>query len=362
MDGTTLGVEEELLIVDRRTGALVARSDELVPVARAALGPRVTAELNRCQIEFATGIHEDLGTLRAELVELRQGVDEAAASLGCAVLTLGTHPWSSWQLQEVEADRDRYRALEDRYQRLARQQVICGCHVHVGLADPDLAVAVMTRVRRWLPVLVALAANSPYWVGEETGYDSYRTEVWARWPTSGMPPELADRAAYDEVVGQLRGAGIVEDPAELYWHLRPSERFPTLELRATDVCLTVDDAVTVAGLARGLVRAALEEVDRGDSAPAATPDLLEAALWQAARYGLGQELVSPRRMTPVPASEALDELLDEVGPHLDDLGDRTLVTRGVAAVLERGNGATRQRGVGPTAAVELARAVLLPAD
>jgi carboxylate-amine ligase len=343
VDGTTMGVEEEFQIVDRDSGELVPRSHELIPLAKEVLGAQVSAELNRCQIETATGIHEDLGGLRAEIGSLRAALDEAAARIGCAVLPVGTHPWSLWEDQHVADEKARFREMEDRFQRVARQQVICGCHVHVGVADPDLAVAVSTRSRPWLPVLLALAANSPYWNGQDTGYDSYRLEIWARWPTSGMPPELDDRAAFDGVVDQLRVAGAIEDATHLYWHVRPSERYPTVELRATDVCLGVDDAVAIAGLARALTRACLREVRDDEPISPATPELLDAALWQAARYGLAGDLVSPSRLEPVPAGEALAELLAKVEPDLEDLGDRDEVTALVAGIVAGGNGAQRQR-------------------
>ncbi len=361
-EAATLGVEEEFLVVDRDTGALVPRSDEILPIARERLGRQITGELNRCQIETCTTIHKDLRRLRAELVELRRGLDEAAAELGCAVLPVGSHPWSSWEDQEIEDAKPRFRRMEDQYQRVARQQVICGCHVHVGIADRDLAVAVMNRVRPWLPVLLALAANSPYWNGEDTGYDSYRLEIWARWPTAGVPPELADAAAFDELVDQLRDAGAIDDASHLYWHMRPSCRFPTLELRATDVCLTVDDAVLIAGLARALVRACLRELEAGEPPSPAAPEVLEAAMWRAARYGVGGELVSPGALEPAPAADVVGELLEKVGPDLDELGDTQDVTARAEAVLVAGNGAGRQRAAGPEGAVDLARALLLPAD
>jgi carboxylate-amine ligase len=202
MDGITFGVEEELLVVDSVTGDLVPRSAELLPLARERLGPQVTAELNRCQIETATRIHTDLAEARAEIEASRRALHEAGEPVRCDVLPAASHPWSSWQDQEVFDEEDRYREMEDRFQRLARRQVICGCHVHVGIEDPDRVVAVMTWLRPWLPVLAALTANSPFWEGEDTGYDSYRLEVWSSWPTARMPPGLDDRAAYDGVVDQ----------------------------------------------------------------------------------------------------------------------------------------------------------------
>jgi carboxylate-amine ligase len=188
-----------------------------------------------------------------------------------------------------------------------------------------------------------LAANSPYWNGEDTGYDSYRLEVWARWPTASVPPHLEDRAAYDDVVAQLRTAGAIEDTTHLYWHARPSARYPTLEFRTTDVCLAVDDAVTVAGVARGLTRACLREAQEGVAVDPIATEVLDAALWRAARYGLSEELVSPTSWEPAPADLVVEELLTRIGPGLDELGDREEVTELVGRILTRGNGASRQR-------------------
>ncbi|HEY5697942.1 MAG TPA: carboxylate-amine ligase [Acidimicrobiales bacterium] len=368
MDGTTLGVEEEFQIIDRATGELVPRSDELVPAARRSLGDRVTAELNRCQVETATPVCADLGEVRAELVRLRSELDRVAEAIGCGILPLATHPWSSWQDQQVEDDRARFREMEDRYQRVARQQVICGCHIHVGIEDPDRVVEVMTRVRPWIPVLLALAANSPYWNGEDTGYDSYRLEIWERWPTAGLPPALADRAAYDEVVDELREADAIEDATHLYWYLRPSDRYPTLEFRATDVCLDVDAAVCLAGLARALVRTCVADAHAGVPVGTASSSLLGASLWRAARYGLAEDLVSPSSAAPLPAADVVRELLARVGGALDQAGDREEVTALAEAILRDGNGARRQREAlaqrgDPADVVALGRAGLLtPAD
>ena len=367
MDGVTLGVEEEFQIVDLDSGELVPRSDDLLPVAREVLGDRVTAELNRCQIEVATPVCAGLDEVRIALTHLRGTLDAAAAGIGCGILPVGTHPWSSWRDQAVEDRRTRFRQMEDRYQVVARQQVICGCHVHVGIADPDVAVATMSRVRPWLPVLLALSANSPFWSGTDTGYDSYRLEVWERWPTAGVPPDLADRAAYDEVVDELRTGGAIEDATHLYWYLRPSDRWPTLEFRAMDVAVDIDTAVAVAGLARALVRTEIDAAERGRAALDATPELVGAALWRAARYGLHEQLVSPNAAEPRPATAVVAELLDVVGDALDEAGDRAEVTKLVTGILDRGNGASRQRSAvaasgGLEPVVAMARSSLAVAD
>jgi glutamate---cysteine ligase / carboxylate-amine ligase len=346
MDGMTIGVEEEFQIVERESGALAPRSNELVPIARQAVTGLVTGELNRCQIETATSICSDLDELDAQLRATRRELDRAAAEIGCGILPVATHPWSGWQDQAVEVDRERFREMEDRYQVVAREQVICGCHVHVGVSDPDLVVAAMTACREWLPVLLALFANSPFWEGADSGYDSFRHEVWARWPTAGVPPALEGRADYAEVVDDLRAAGAIEDATHLYWYLRPSEAHPTLEVRVADVCLTVDETVALAGLARALVLTGMRHVEQGLTAADAVSDaVLTGALWQAARYGLSDRLVSPVSARPVPAGEAVNELLDHVGRALDERDDGERVRAVVHRTLAEGNGATRQRRV-----------------
>jgi len=194
-EAMTLGVEEEYLIVDQTSGALLPHADHVTPHATVTMGETVSLELNLCQIEVATPVCRTLDEVRGHLRTLRLQLATAAEETGYGVAAAGTHPFSRWQDQQVDLGNDRYQRMVDNYQIVARQQVICGCHVHVGIADPDLAVATMTRSRPWLPVLLALSANSPYWQGLDTGYASYRLQVWQRWPTCGMPPrhDLPDR-------------------------------------------------------------------------------------------------------------------------------------------------------------------------
>jgi carboxylate-amine ligase len=233
--------------------------------------------------------------------------------------------------------------MEEAYRIVARQQVICGCHVHVGIPDRDLAIETMNRARPWLPVLLALSANSPFWQQSDTGYASYRLQVWQRWPTSGMPPALASAAAYDDLVAQLQSVEAIEDPTFLYWYVRPSGRYPTLEFRACDVCLDVEDAVTVAGLVRALAWTSMREAVDGRPSTCPPIEVLDAAMWRAARYGVDATLVSPTRLATRPAVEVVAELLAHVADGLDEHGDRDDVAGGVEAILRRGNGAARQR-------------------
>ncbi len=339
----TLGVEEEYLVVDRASGALVPRADCLTPHARQQMGQAVTLELNLCQIEVATPVCRTLDEVRRHLSTLRFQLSKAAEETGYGVAAAGTHPFSLWQDQQVDLRNERYRRMVDNYQIVARQQVICGCHVHVGIADPDLAVATMTRARPWLPVLLALSANSPFWQGLDTGYASYRLQVWQRWPTCGMPPLMTSRAEFDALVDELESINAIEDATFLYWYARPSSRFPTLEFRAGDVCLSIDEAVAMAGLVRALAWTSAAEVHAGLPMQTAPREVLDAAMWRASRHGLDDSLVSHLGTEIRPAAVVVAEFLDHVRDGLEVHGDLDEVTDLVTGILARGNGATRQR-------------------
>jgi carboxylate-amine ligase len=343
LEALTLGVEEEFLVVDRATRALVPRAHELLPRAQDAVGDDVSPELNLCQIEIDTPVCATLDEVRHHLGRLRSGLTAAGEPLGIAVAATATHPFSSWRSQRIDPRNDRYSRLDEAYQLIAREQVICGCHVHVAIDDPDLAVRTMNRVTPWLPVLLALSSNSPYWQSVDTGYASYRLEVWQRWPTSGVPPILKGRCEYDDMVETLRRIEAIEDETFLYWFARPSARYPTLEIRVCDTCLSVDDTVAIAGLARALVWTCATEVVNGAPHTAPGREIVEAAVWRAARYGLDERLVSPADATVRPAGDVVDELLAYVGHGLDAHGDAEAVTDLIAQLMARGTGSARQR-------------------
>jgi len=338
----TLGVEEEFQLVDPETGELRPHVEAVLPEAREALGEEVQPELQRSMIEIDTPVCSDLAEVRRELVRLRREVAAAAEATGCRIAALGTHPSARWEEQEITG-KDRYERMARAYRRLAWDQLICGCHVHVGIADREVAVAALNRVRPWLAPLLALSANSPFWESVDTGYASYRTELWARWPTAGPPGEFASRADYDALVQDLVASGTIPDTGMVYFDIRPSQRFETLEVRVADVCLTVDDAVLLGGLTRALVRTAAEAAREERPFPRWRPELVRGAHWRAARWGLTDELVSPLTGRPAPAGEVVDALLDHVGPALEAAGDREEVTALVDRVRTDGTGADRQR-------------------
>jgi carboxylate-amine ligase len=338
----TVGVEEEYQIVDVKTGVLRPRSLSILRRAREAVGEQVTPEMYLSQIEIGTPVCRSLAEVRAELTRLRREVDEAAGREGCRIAAAGTHPFSHWDEQEV-TPRRRYVGIVEEYEQLAREHLIYGCHVHVGIKDREAAVRVMNRARLWLAPLLALSANSPFWLGADTGYASYRTESWRRWPMAGTPHEFASRSEYDALVETLVATGSVADATKIYWDVRPSARYETLEFRVTDVCLTVDEAVMVAGLIRALARTCHAQVMRGEPLAQVRPELLRAAKWRAARYGLDADLVDVERGEAVPAGELVERLLARLRGALEEDGAWEEVSELVSATLKRGNGAARQR-------------------
>jgi carboxylate-amine ligase len=353
----TFGVEEEFLIVDLSTRALAPASVELVDKATASMGPTVSPELNRCQIEIASGVCETIEQLYVDLRNARKALGSAAESLGCAITATGTHPFSSWEDQRVNTAIERYRRMEERYQVVARQQVICGCHVHVGIDDPDLAIEVMNRSRRWLPALLALSANSPFWHGVDTGFASYRTQVWQRWPTSGMPPRMGSRAEYDALIHELELVDAIEDATYVYWYVRPSARYPTVEFRPCDVCLDVEDTVAIASLIRALAWTSARDAQAGVVVVPRSVEAMNAAIWRAARFGTEGALVAATGPTTHHASLAIDELLTYVAEGLDVHGDGAFVAEQIATILERGNGAMSQRRVAAASGGDLVAVV-----
>jgi glutamate---cysteine ligase / carboxylate-amine ligase len=316
----------------------------VLPAARPELGDRVQPELYRSQVEMNTPVCATLGEVRDAVRRGRRALAEAAEGEGLRLAAAGTHPFSHWGDQTV-TEKTRYRNLAQDYRQVFREQVVFGCHVHVGIQDREAAIRTMNRVRPWLPVLLALSANSPYWLGADTGYASYRTEVWNRWPMAGMPQAFASRAEYDRLVETLMATGSVREPTKLYWDVRPSARQETLEFRVADVCMGVDEAVMVTGLARALALVCHDAAARGEPDPPPRPELLRAAKWRAARHGLDADLVDAAAGRARPAAEMVRLFLDRVRPGLEAGGDLEEVTELVEATVARGTGAARQRAV-----------------
>ncbi|MER6630259.1 glutamate--cysteine ligase [Streptomyces sp. NPDC000987] len=341
---TTIGVEEEFLLLDPVTGLPVPQADK-VRVA-AGLGhlvadQEVQYELLQAQVEVATPVCGALEEIGGHLLRLRHAVGVAAEEHGCRIAACGTPPVRHGRPVAV-TDQARYRAMVTQAPQLVAEQLVNGMHVHVAVPGREEGVQVLNRLRVWLPTLTAMSANSPLWDSHDTGFASWRTVIFSRWPVSGVPPHFHDVADYDQRVQRLLESGLISDTGQLYWQARLSDRYPTLEVRCPDVQLRVDDAVMLAGIVRALVDTALTEVAAGAPALECAPELLQASMWHAARHGLGGTLVDPIGR-PRRAGDVLYELLRYVAPALDVSGDTRQVTSLTHRLLQDGTGADRQR-------------------
>ncbi len=348
-EAVTFGVEEEFLLVDRRSLRVAPRAASVLALAPEALRVNLRRELLGTQIEIATPICHDLAGLRAELVALRHGLAAAAEHVGCRLVAVGAAvlpgiaPKGRWVVGRSATPGTREKLMRQRFGAAVDRHGLSACHVHVGLGDLDLAVAVSNHVRAWLPVLQAISANSPFADGRDTGYASWRSVLWARRPTAGPPPWLHSAAHFNQLIESLLRSGAMLDRATLFWYARPSAVHPTIELRVGDVCATVDETVLVAALARALVRTAVWDVRAGRTPPFVEDQLLAVAHWTAARFGLEGELFDPVAARPRPAWEMVHALADHVRPGLVASGDLETVHTLCDVVRAGGSGAARQR-------------------
>jgi carboxylate-amine ligase len=336
----TLGVEEELHLVDLESWQLAARAPQLLSRLPAE---NFSAELQRTTVETNTDVCTTLEQLRADIVRLRRELVSVAADEGLGLAAVGTPPLSSTGDFELTTT-GRFGRMQDEYRLLVDEQLICGVQFHVGVANRDLAVAITQRVARDLPLLLALSASSPFWQGADTGYASIRSIIWQRWPTSGTTGPLASAEEYDHLVADLISSGVIADAKMVYFDVRPSSHVPTVELRVCDACPVIDDAVLIAGLFRALVAAAESDIANCVPSRPLAPPLHRAAMWRAARSGLAGELLDhSARPAPVPAADAIRAMLTRIRPHLEHLGDWDTVAELTESTLRRGNSADRQR-------------------
>ncbi|MFH5821517.1 glutamate--cysteine ligase [Georgenia sp. AZ-5] len=347
----TVGVEEELLLVERGTGQAMAVAEAALAQARAwgtatlpggGPGGVLTHEMAEQQLETNTRPHTSMLELEEELRDWRLRAARAAASVGAEVAALGTYPA---EVEPQVVGSPRYEEMVRRYGLTGRQHLTCGLHVHVRIDSHEEAVAVLDRIRVWLPVVQALTVNSPFWQGLSTGYASFRSQLMLRWPSAGPTEVFGSAAAYDDLVAQMIASGVLLDRGMLYFDARASEHFPTVEIRSADVCLHAEDAVLVAALCRALVETAASSWAGGAPPPPVPATTLRLAMWQAAREGLDGVLVDPVTVRPRPAAEVVRALLAHVRPALRAAGDAALVEERLDVLLRRGTGARRQREV-----------------
>lgn len=341
----TIGIEEEYLLVDPKTRALATNPpDALFTTCKEALGPQVSHEFLRSQIEIGTPVCETVADAKNELARLRRTVIDIAAEHGLAPIAASTHPFSEWQ-QQVHTDDERYNVIARDMQVVVRRLMICGMHVHVGIGDDDdLRIDLMNQAAYFLPHLLALSTSSPFWEGVDTGLMSYRLSVFNEMPRTGLPDRFDSYAEYTRHVQALVDAGLIADATKLWWDLRPSGRYQTLEVRICDACTTLDDTVAVAALYLCILRMLYRLKKRNQRWRQYAPMLVNENRWRAQRYGLDEGLVDFGKGSLTPYAELVEEIIELTAEDAEELGCTENITH-LRTIMERGTSSHRQRAL-----------------
>jgi carboxylate-amine ligase len=344
--GRTFGVEEEFLLVDSRSGQPVPVAEQSLAhhhqEAGTAPGTVLTLEVQQEQLEAVSPVCSTLQEMAAAIRAGRALADEAARSMGARAVALATSPIPA---TPTLVPQPRYLNMAARFGLTLQEQLTCGFHVHVRVNSPEEGVAVLDRIRVWLPLVLALSANSPFWRGTDSGYASFRYQAWSRWPTAGPCERFGSLHEYRRHVQSLLAAGVLLDEGMVYFDARLSRNHPTVEVRIGDVCIDAGHAAAIAAVVRALVERAAQEWAAGTPAPRASAAQLRLAAWKASSAGVEGMLLHPLLNTPCPATEAVQALLTHVRPVLARTGDEDQVTMELARILASGTGARRQREV-----------------
>ena len=339
----TMGIEEEYLVVDPRTRAMVPDPPgTILSRCQERLGALVAPEFLRSQLEVGTPPSSDVGSLRDDLRHLRSVVLEEADREGLAVIASSTHPFGQWR-EQLPTARERYEALAADMGAVAAQMLIGGMHVHVGVEDPDLRIDLMGQVAYFIPHLLALTTSSPYWSGDDTGMQSYRKTVFKAMPRTGIPPNFTSWSGYRRHVDALVGPGVIEDATKIWWEVRPSDRYPTLELRTCDVCPDLEDALTVAATYTSLLRMLWRRRVENQRWRVYEPFLIEENVWRAQRYPIGELSLIDFGMGELrPYRDLVAELVALVAEDAERLGCEAEVARALV-IARHGTSADAQR-------------------
>jgi len=349
----TLGIEEEYLLVDKTSRDLVSDPPKALlsdcEEALREIGGQVSPEFMRSQIEVGTGVCRNIKEARHDLARLRNAIAASAANYGFAPIAASTHPFAEWDAQR-HTDKERYNVLVADLQMIAQRMLISGMHVHVGIDDDDLRIDIMNQASYFLPHLLALSTSSPFWRGRQTGLKSYRMSIFDELPRTGLPEHFASYAEFQRTVEVLVNAGLIEDGTKIWWDMRPSSRFPTLELRVTDICPLLDDGIAIAALFLCICRMMYRLRGLNQRWRSYSPFLIMENRWRAQRYGVTNGLVDFGKSELVPFRDLLDEILALVREDAEELNCRVEVEH-TRLIVERGTSAERQ-----VAAYETARA------
>lgn len=337
----SIGIEEEYLLVDKETRDLAPEPPAaLLAKAEGAVRGQVSPEFLRSQIEVGTRVCHSVQEARDQLVELRATIGTIAAEFGLAPIASSTHPFAHWESQH-HTNKERYNVLAQDLQHVVRRMLICGMHVHVGIDDDDLRIDLLGQAPYFLPHLLALSTSSPFWQGAPTGLKSYRLSVFDELPRTGIPHSFSSYSEYERTIGLMISAGLIEDASKIWWDLRPSSRFPTLEMRVTDVCPLIEDAIAIAALYQCILRLLYRLRRQNQRWRHYPPFLIRENRWRAQRYGIEEGMVDFGRGAMVPFSHLLEELFDLVAEDAAYFACTAEVAH-ARTIAQRGTSADRQ--------------------
>ncbi|MDP6120799.1 MAG: carboxylate-amine ligase [Rhodospirillales bacterium] len=337
----TIGIEEEYLLVDRATRHVASEPPAaMLEECETRIKDLVKPEFLKSQIEIATPVCKNVREARADLAWLRRTVAETADKYGLAPIAASTHPFSSWTEQK-HTDKERYHVLARDMQAVARRLLICGMHVHVGIDDDELRIDLVNQIAYFLPHLLALSTSSPFWQGQNTGLKSYRLSVFDELPRTGLPERFDSYGEYQRHIEILTNAGLIEDASMLWWDVRLSHRFPTVEMRITDVCTRLDDAAAIAALFMCIVRMLYRLRRDNQRWRTYAPMLINENRWRAQRYGLDDGLVDFGKGEIVPCADLIEELISLTSEDAEALGCTDELNH-IGEIVKGGTGAHRQ--------------------
>jgi carboxylate-amine ligase len=337
----SFGIEEEFFLIDPFTRNLPCRPPaSFFKACRMSLGSRVGEEMLQPQVELATPVLTDAVQARQVLTEFRGELGRLASRHSLGVIASGTHPFAAWHSQQ-HTQKPRYEELIDDFQIVGRRNLFCGLHVHVGVPEGFDRVVLMNRLMKWLPMFLAMSASSPLWLGRATGLHSYRQAAYDEWPRSGIPDAFADELEYSAFVRLLASCGALRDGSSLWWAIRPSARYSTLELRITDACTHVDDSLALASAFRCLVRCHLRNPDLGVTRSPITRRIIDENRWRAKRYGTDAEFIDEATGTAQGFHATLAEFMELVSEDASELGCEREIAQ-LWTILERGTSAHSQ--------------------
>jgi glutamate---cysteine ligase / carboxylate-amine ligase len=339
----TLGIEEEFQIIDPVTRELVSHMHQIVDGGKIILKEQVKAEMHQSVVEVGTNICKDVSEARREVTYLRKIIGEIAAKQGLLFAAGGTHPFSRWQDQAI-TDHPRYHEIVDQLQDTARGNLIFGLHVHVGIPSREIGLALMNQVRYFLPHIYALSANSPFWLGRNTGFKAYRTKVFDKFPRTGIPDYFSSVAEYDSYVNLLIKTNCIDNGKKIWWDIRLHPFFETIEFRICDVPMRIDETIALAALMQALVAKIYKLMSANLSFRNYSRALINENKWRAARYGIHGKLIDFGKETEVSTKDLIYELLAFVDDVVDELGSREEL-KYIHTMLEQGTGADRQLAI-----------------